>query len=177
MNTSESLFNSLLHFSDHLLYCSKYDVNLPEVILINLTVSAESLPGSIIYLMVFIFYYCSIGTVIFTPKTLLFSTILCHMVSCYCCLGTGLSCAVIMFPTFSVCIQSLWRCCQTAVTDRDEILQKHLRYTLMRSFQKVFLESLWGYHSLWRGVFTVCWLLDSLGYFYLFWFEVFCVFW
>lgn len=61
MNTDESLFNSLLLFSDHLLYYSKYDLNNPEVILINLILSAKSLPWSIIHFRVVFYYYCSTG--------------------------------------------------------------------------------------------------------------------
>lgn len=72
MNTNEFLFNSLVHFSGHLLYCSKYDINLPEVMLINLTLPAKSLPGSIMHFVVLVFYYCSTGTVISTSKTCIF---------------------------------------------------------------------------------------------------------
>jgi len=43
-NTDESLFNSLLLCSDHFVYYSKYDVNLPEVIVINFVLCAKSLP-------------------------------------------------------------------------------------------------------------------------------------
>lgn len=49
VNNYVSLFNFLLHFSDPLLYYSKFDVNVPVVTLINLMLSAKSLPGSIVH--------------------------------------------------------------------------------------------------------------------------------
>ena len=138
MNTDESLFNSLLHFSDHLLYYSKYDVNLPQVILINLTLSAKSLPWSIIHFRVVFYYYCSTGTAIFTPKTVLFSIILYHMVSSCCCLGTGPSCVVTIYPTFLYLYEPFDRAIRLLSQAHDEVLWKYLRYILLRSFRKCF---------------------------------------
>lgn len=40
--------------------------------LINLTLPAKSLPGSIMHFVLLVFYYCSIGAVISTPKTYIF---------------------------------------------------------------------------------------------------------
>lgn len=40
--------------------------------LINLTLAAKSPPGSIMHFVVLVFYYCSAGTVISTPKTCIF---------------------------------------------------------------------------------------------------------
>lgn len=68
LNNDESLFNSLLHFSDLLLYYSKSDVNVPEVTLINLMLSAKSLPGSIEHFREAFCYYCSTETAVFTTK-------------------------------------------------------------------------------------------------------------
>lgn len=68
VNNNESLFNSLLQFLDLLLYYSKFDVNVPEVALINLMLSAKSLPGSIAHFREVFCYYCSTGTAVFTTK-------------------------------------------------------------------------------------------------------------
>lgn len=68
VNNDESLFNALLHFSDLLLYYSEFDVNVPEVTLINLVLSAKSLPGSPVHFREVFCYYCSTGTAVFTTK-------------------------------------------------------------------------------------------------------------
>lgn len=92
VNNDENLFNSLLHFSDLLLYYSKFDVNVPEVKLINLMLSAKSLPGITVHFREVFCYYCSSGTAVFATK--------------------AVKCSIISVPYGTVVVLDLDLCCK-----------------------------------------------------------------